>query len=159
MLCALQQRRGRRIWDWEAPPGRHQSWQRLAGTLGPNSRCVLASFPFSVSIFISVFVHTYPLTVMLGEQGHTKLVQALGWNCDGTKLASASAGSDVRVWSVETHKDGKEVVLEDHKQGIDGLSWSPTSPDVSSARLQLVSARCPVTRLRTHPPAPCACTH
>jgi WD40 repeat protein len=94
-----------------------------------------------------------------GEQGHTKLVQALGWNCDGTKLASASAGSDVRVWSVETHKDGKEVVLEDHKQGIDGLSWSPTSPDVSSARLQLVSARCPVTRLRTHPPAPCACTH
>jgi hypothetical protein len=53
VLCALQQRRGRRIWDWEAPPGRHQSWQRLAGTLGPSSRCLLASFPFSVSIFIS----------------------------------------------------------------------------------------------------------
>ena len=158
MLRALPQLCRRRIWDWEAPAGRHQSWQRLAGTLGPNSRCLLASFPFSVSIFISVFL-CIPLDRDVGEQGHTKLVQALGWNCDGTKLASASAGSDVRVWSVETHKDGKEVVLEDHKQGIDGLSWSPTSPDVSSARLQLVSARYPVTRRRTHPPAPRACMH
>jgi WD40 repeat protein len=63
-------------------------------------------------------------------QGHTKVIQALGWNCDGRKLATASAASDVRIWSVDSHKEGKEQVLEDHKQSVDGLSWSPTNPDV-----------------------------
>jgi THO complex subunit 3 len=63
-------------------------------------------------------------------QGHSKVIQALGWSCDGKKLATASAASDVRIWSVDSHKEGKEQVLEDHKQSVDGLSWSPTNPDV-----------------------------
>jgi hypothetical protein len=63
-------------------------------------------------------------------QGHTKAIQALGWNCVGKKLATASAASDVRVWSVDSHREGKEEVLEDHKSSVDGLCWSPTNPDV-----------------------------
>jgi len=63
-------------------------------------------------------------------QGHSKVIQALGWSCDGKKLATASAASDVRVWSVDSHKEGKEQVLEDHKSSVDGLSWNPTNPDV-----------------------------
>ena len=61
---------------------------------------------------------------------------ALGWNCDGKQLATATGSdktSDVRVWNVESHKEGKELVLEDHKSSVEGLSWSPTNPDVSAA--------------------------
>ena len=75
-------------------------------------------------------MHVLTTTATASSQGHTKVIQALGWNCDGKKLATASAASDVRVWNVESHREGKEQVLEDHKSSVEGLSWNPTNPDV-----------------------------
>jgi WD40 repeat protein len=91
---------------------------------GVRLACGRAAVPLAVSL--TLLARTY--------QGHSKAIQALGWSCDGKQLASASAASsDVRVWNVESHKEGKELLLEDHKSSVEGLSWSPTNPNVSAS--------------------------
>ncbi|EKX55289.1 hypothetical protein GUITHDRAFT_99071 [Guillardia theta CCMP2712] len=62
--------------------------------------------------------------------GHGKAINAISWNCDGKKLATGSSDQTARVWTVDSHKEGRELVLEDHKEGVEGLSWSPTNSDV-----------------------------
>jgi hypothetical protein len=62
--------------------------------------------------------------------GHSKPVQALAWSLDGKKLATASSDTTARVWTVDAHRDGKELQLKEHSESVDGVAWSPTHTDM-----------------------------
>ncbi len=80
--------------------------------------------------------------------GHAKTVSGVAWSCDGKRLATASSDLTARVWTVDQHKEvlrsrirgvllitevdfqGKELELKDHTDSVDGVSWSPTHPDL-----------------------------
>eukprot|EP00283_Hemiselmis_rufescens_P006583 CAMPEP_0173428064 /NCGR_PEP_ID=MMETSP1357-20121228/7103_1 /TAXON_ID=77926 /ORGANISM="Hemiselmis rufescens, Strain PCC563" /LENGTH=344 /DNA_ID=CAMNT_0014392017 /DNA_START=41 /DNA_END=1075 /DNA_ORIENTATION=- len=61
--------------------------------------------------------------------GHTKVIQDIGWSCDGKRLATASGDTSARVWTVDTHREGRELELKDHTQSVEGVSWHPKQAD------------------------------
>eukprot|EP00285_Hemiselmis_virescens_P011718 CAMPEP_0173393670 /NCGR_PEP_ID=MMETSP1356-20130122/22245_1 /TAXON_ID=77927 ORGANISM="Hemiselmis virescens, Strain PCC157" /NCGR_SAMPLE_ID=MMETSP1356 /ASSEMBLY_ACC=CAM_ASM_000847 /LENGTH=325 /DNA_ID=CAMNT_0014351727 /DNA_START=60 /DNA_END=1033 /DNA_ORIENTATION=+ len=57
--------------------------------------------------------------------GHSKVIQDIGWSCDGKRIATASGDTSARVWTVDTHREGRELELKDHTQSVEGVSWHP----------------------------------
>ncbi|KAJ1468338.1 WD40-repeat-containing domain protein, partial [Baffinella frigidus] len=62
--------------------------------------------------------------------GHSKPVQALSWSADGQKLATASSDTTARIWTVDAHREGKELQLKEHSDSVDGVAWNPTHNDI-----------------------------
>mmetsp|Transcript_65770 Transcript_65770/g.208170 ORF Transcript_65770/g.208170 Transcript_65770/m.208170 type:complete len:315 (+) Transcript_65770:130-1074(+) len=64
--------------------------------------------------------------------GHRKKIQSIGWNREGTRLASGSKDMSVRIWNVEDTKkisDRSELELKGHGDAVDVLAWDPKSSD------------------------------
>jgi len=64
---------------------------------------------------------------------HSKQIYALGWNCDGTMMATGSADATAGVWSVDHRgcpKDRPERSLKGHTKCVDDLGWHPSARDV-----------------------------
>lgn len=61
-------------------------------------------------------------------KGHRSKVHSLGWNCNGSKLASASTDHAIRIWSLERLL-GRDPVssneLAGHIGSVEQLAWSP----------------------------------
>ncbi|KAE9043617.1 hypothetical protein PR003_g3401 [Phytophthora rubi] len=58
--------------------------------------------------------------------GHSRKVYALGFNCDGSMLASGSNDRSIRIWDPVT---GRELMdLRGHSDSILSLAWGPTTP-------------------------------
>ncbi|KAF4324197.1 hypothetical protein BBO99_00000059 [Phytophthora kernoviae] len=58
--------------------------------------------------------------------GHSRKVFALGFNCDGTMLASGSQDRSIRIWNPTSDRELME--LRGHSDGILSLAWDPTTP-------------------------------
>jgi len=63
-------------------------------------------------------------------QGHGDVVRALAFSPDGSRLASASADSMVRIW--EVLRGRPLLVLHGHAQGVSALAWSPDGSCIAS---------------------------
>jgi THO complex subunit 3 len=61
-------------------------------------------------------------------RGHRARIHTLGWNIDGTRLASGSVDHTVRIWS--TSRMSLVCELSDHTGSIDKLVWDPQHVDV-----------------------------
>ncbi len=53
--------------------------------------------------------------------GHKKKVFDVNWNCSGTKLASASADSTIRVWNLEHSGLEKGIELKGHSDQVESI--------------------------------------
>lgn len=71
-------------------------------------------------------------TVTIHEcKGHSHKVNSVGWNCTGSRLASASLDKTVKIWSVEGSAQGREITsLVGHESGVERVRWHPTDPHV-----------------------------
>ncbi|KAI9921789.1 hypothetical protein PsorP6_002069 [Peronosclerospora sorghi] len=58
--------------------------------------------------------------------GHSRKVYALGFNCDGSKIASGSNDRSIRIWNPLTERELME--LRGHSDSILSLAWDPTDP-------------------------------
>ncbi|OQR92664.1 hypothetical protein THRCLA_08643 [Thraustotheca clavata] len=72
------------------------------------------------------------LTTLPELSGHNKLAYALGWNYNGSFLASGSTDRSVRVWDADTNMLITECL--GHNDSVNQLVWDPTSTNrVASA--------------------------
>jgi hypothetical protein len=63
-------------------------------------------------------------------EGHASVVRALAWNPSGTRLASASNDTTLRIWDAAT---GENLhILEGHTGGVNTLAWHPTGTRLAS---------------------------
>jgi THO complex subunit 3 len=65
-------------------------------------------------------------------QKHKKVVHAVAWNSNGTRLASGSVDSTAIVWTGLADESGGNVghvELRGHQEGVDQLCWDPQHPD------------------------------
>jgi THO complex subunit 3 len=65
-------------------------------------------------------------------QKHKKVVHAVAWNSNGTRLATGSVDSTAHVWTgLADDSGGKEshIELRGHQEGVDQLCWDPQHPD------------------------------
>ncbi|UIZ20897.1 hypothetical protein KXD40_001312 [Peronospora effusa] len=58
--------------------------------------------------------------------GHSRKVYALGFNCNGSMLASGSNDRSIRIWNPVTERELME--LRGHSESILSLMWDPTTP-------------------------------
>ncbi|OWZ24757.1 hypothetical protein PHMEG_000111 [Phytophthora megakarya] len=58
--------------------------------------------------------------------GHSRKVYALGFNCDGSMLASGSNDRSIRIWDPVTTRELGE--LRGHSDSVLSLAWDPTTP-------------------------------
>ncbi|KAG6976453.1 hypothetical protein JG688_00001328 [Phytophthora aleatoria] len=58
--------------------------------------------------------------------GHSRKVYALGFNCDGSMLASGSNDRSIRIWDPVTERELME--LRGHSDSILSLAWDPAAP-------------------------------
>ncbi|RLN14325.1 hypothetical protein BBJ28_00012117 [Nothophytophthora sp. Chile5] len=58
--------------------------------------------------------------------GHSRKVLALGFNCDGSLMASGSNDRTIRIW--ETASERESTDLRGHTDAILSLAWDPTAP-------------------------------
>lgn len=61
---------------------------------------------------------------------HSSKVHSVGWNCDGTKLASGSFDKTVSVFNMERTRLNKEVSLKGHEASVDQLAWHGSDPSL-----------------------------
>jgi WD40 repeat protein/serine/threonine protein kinase len=64
-------------------------------------------------------------------EGHTAGVYGVAWSPDGSRIASASYDTTVRVWSAEG--SGEPIVLRGHTDNVFGLAFSPDGRRIASA--------------------------
>ncbi|CAH0476342.1 unnamed protein product [Peronospora belbahrii] len=58
--------------------------------------------------------------------GHSRKVYALGFNCDGSMLASGSNDRSIRIWNPLTERELME--MRGHLDSILSLAWDPMTP-------------------------------
>jgi WD40 repeat protein len=61
---------------------------------------------------------------------HRKKVHCVAWNFTGTRLASGSVDTSVRVWTIDESGRGTDVELKGHTDSVDQLRWDPKNPDL-----------------------------
>lgn len=83
---------------------------------------------------------------------HKKRVFSVGWNSEGTALASASADTSIVVWSLGNWGLRKSMELSEHTDKVDQVAWSSVEPFLlasassdKTARIWDVRTRVPVT--------------
>jgi WD40 repeat protein len=68
---------------------------------------------------------------LLTLEGHEDWVMSCSWSPDGTRLASASRDSTVKVW--ETCSGRCLLTLQGHQDWVRSCSWSPDGTRLASA--------------------------
>jgi WD40 repeat protein len=64
-------------------------------------------------------------------RGHGNVIRAVAWAPDGSRIATASHDSDVRVWDAA---DGGEVLrLTGHEEAVWSVAWSPDGRQIATA--------------------------
>ena len=76
--------------------------------------------------------HALWTTSLRTFEGHKSIVRSIGFSLDGSKLASASDDSTVRLWDVET---GTAIgsALEGHSSLVGSVIFSPDGSKLASA--------------------------
>jgi THO complex subunit 3 len=65
------------------------------------------------------------------KSGHQQKIQALSWNCEGKKLATASLDHSVKIWELENSGlRHKTMIPKAHAQAVQLLCWSKENPDL-----------------------------
>jgi WD40 repeat protein len=117
---------------WNALSGKQESMldnlkiNASAIAWNPNSRSIaFAGFDGKVNLW----------TLEQGIKGiqslgaHEGPVWALGWNKDGSRLASGSDDSTVRIWEAA----GQTRVLQGHSGPVHGIAWKPDGTQLVTA--------------------------
>lgn len=84
---------------------------------------------------------------------HKKRVFSVGWNSDGTTLASASADTSIVVWGLGAAGLRKTAEFCDHTDKVDQVAWSPTDPWLLASASSDKTAR--IWDVRTRSPVIC----
>jgi THO complex subunit 3 len=87
--------------------------------------------------FLYVDQISYPNALSLSLKtkefrGHRKFVHSLRWNCDGSKLASGSVDTTVRIWVINL-ENGVVITsqeLRGHSDNVSQLCWHPNNPSI-----------------------------
>ena len=82
------------------------------------------------------FLVAWDIKVLAGEEliceftGHQKNILDIDFSPDGSRIASASMDSTVRIWDLESDK---VVVLESHSNPVNRVAWHPDGTRLASA--------------------------
>ncbi|KAJ6017869.1 hypothetical protein N7451_001248 [Penicillium sp. IBT 35674x] len=64
-------------------------------------------------------------------EGHTKSVNSIAWSRDGSRLASASQDTTIRIWDPATGQCAS--ILEGHIEQVNSVTWSQDGSQLASA--------------------------
>jgi WD40 repeat protein len=116
------------------------------GRLGRGTVIAIATSPdgktLAVAGSLGVWLYDAETLELLGFlEGHTEPVTDVVWSPDGTRLASASKDSTVRVWQLSEVQDSaqgdlatmaEQLVLEGHIGSVASVAWSPDGTRLAS---------------------------
>jgi len=88
------------------------------------------SFPTGISR-ISEYQKYFKYNNKVKEyQLHTCKVHSVGWNCDGTRLASCSFDKTVNVFTLEKDRLSPSSTHKGHNGSVDQLCWHASNPNL-----------------------------
>jgi WD40 repeat protein len=103
--------------------------QRCQQTSGVNTRSFDASNIFAVALGGNVEFNAIVCTL----EGHSGIVLAVAWSCDGKRIASGSTDGTVRIWNPNSGE--ALLVLEGHSDSVIDVSWSHSGSKLASISL------------------------
>jgi eukaryotic-like serine/threonine-protein kinase len=69
-------------------------------------------------------------TLFVTYRGHSRIVSAVAWSPDGTRIASGSADGTVQVWNA--HDGSQPFIYRGHRHDVDAVAWSPDGSRIAS---------------------------
>ncbi len=113
------------------------AWSPLNAVLDPEQSWRIASAGADTTVQLWNVVRKddgeelLPQTDVFSYRGHADEVHVVAWSSDGSRIASAGAGTTVQVWDVAT---GKELLTyRGHLNSVRVLVWSPDGSSIASA--------------------------
>jgi WD40 repeat protein len=115
-----------RIWAKEWDEGLQITW-------APDSKRIAISFNKTIQVR-----DTSTDKVLLGFDGHSKLITAVTWSPDGNFIASASKDGTVQIWNATT---GNHVTAFSARKrhAVKDVAWAPDSKRIAFCSPRFIS--------------------
>ena len=88
-----------------------------------------------ISVAVSngeVQLHEPTINNLQNWRAHDRSVMDMSWAPSGYKLVTCSEDNTVRIWDIETIKQGAEQQLEGHGSSVHTIDWHPYSSLIAS---------------------------
>lgn len=108
-------------WHYDCPTKR--CFEKLRSQLLPIRSQNMVSFEYAKSRFEQA-------PPPKSYSGHAGRIHSVGWNADGSRVATGSIDRTARVWAWARSSSSKDSLgLRGHEGSVDQLRWDPTHPE------------------------------
>lgn len=127
------------VWGWDVATGEEQAFEHVAVS-GPNSQVAFHPDGRSMAVSCENRVTVWDLSrrKMAGSfLAHDRVISALEFSPDGTRLATASWDTTAKVWDATVPPGDGPVapllVLRGHMRKLTGLAWEPAGSRLATS--------------------------